>query len=324
MIPGGRRSRPSAEAVARQAEARREQARAQLEAACEDLRSSDGWQRFAKARALLRGYSLNNTLLILAQRPDATTVASFRHWTELGRQVRRGERALRIWAPSVRRERDEATGEDAPAVRAFVLVPVFDISQTDGPPLPEPPAVRPLTGNSHNHLLPGLERQATDAGYVVERHEAMPGGAGGYVDHRRKVIALSAGLARNGEVAVLVHELAHVHGARYSEFDRAGAEVVAETAAFVALSAARLDTSVQAIPYVSGWADAAPKEISGYAEAVHRIATRLEMGLGLNDEHRAHERADRANLGRSSTPSRRGRTRPGEIVGPPAPRGRPR
>lgn len=309
MTPGGRRSPASTDAAARQAEARREQARAQLEAACEELRSTEGWQRFAKARALLRDYSLNNTLLILAQRPDATTVASFRHWTELGRQVRRGERALRIWAPSVRRERDEATGEETAAVRAFVLVPVFDISQTDGPPLPEPPPVRPLTGDSHAHLLPGLKRQAADAGYAVERHDLMPGGAEGYVDHRRKVIAISAGLAPNGQVAVLVHELAHVHGARYAEFGRAGAEVVAETAAFVALSAARLDTSGQAVPYVSGWADAAPKEIAGYAEAVHRIARVLERGLGLEvgpRERSAAEVAESQRLVRSVTDERTG------------------
>ncbi|MGE0028020.1 MAG: ArdC-like ssDNA-binding domain-containing protein [Thermoleophilia bacterium] len=309
MTPGGRRSRPGAEAAARQAEARREQARAQLEAASEELRSSEGWQRFARARALLRGYSLNNTLLILAQRPDATTVASFRHWTELGREVRRGERALRIWAPSLRRERDEATGEEKATVRAFVLVPVFDISQTDGPPLPEPPPVRPLTGDSHAHLLSALERQAADAAYAVERHDAMPGGADGFVDHRRRVIALSAGLAPNGQVAVLVHELAHVHGARYAEFGRAGAEVVAETAAFVALSAARLDTSGQAIPYVAGWADAAPKEISGYAEAVHRIARVLERGLGLEvglRERSAVEVAEPRRLARSWADERKG------------------
>ncbi|MGD9573740.1 MAG: ArdC-like ssDNA-binding domain-containing protein [Thermoleophilia bacterium] len=309
MTPGGRRGRPSAEAAAQLVEARREQARAQLEAACEELRSSEGWQRFAKGRALLRGYSLNNTLLILAQRPDATTVASFRHWTELGRQVRRGERALRIWAPSVRRERDEATGEETAAVRAFVLVPVFDIAQTDGPPLPEPPPVRPLTGDSHAHLLPGLERQAEEAGYVVERHDAMPGGAEGFVDHRRRVIALSASLAPNGQVAVLVHELAHVHGARYAEYGRAGAEVVAETAAFVALSAARLDTSGQAIPYVSGWAEAAPKEISGYAEAVHRISRVLECGLELDEPGRRQSITLGRGVDQSARRSASGRAR---------------
>lgn len=281
MTPRRSGHRPSREAAALQAEERREQARAHFEAACNELRSSDGWQRFAKARALLRGYSLNNTLLILAQRPNATTVASFRHWSELGRQVRRGERSLRIWAPSVRRERDEATGNETTSVRAFVLVPVFDISQTDGPPLPEPPPVIPLSGDSHAHLLAGLERQASEAGYLLERRAQMPGHAEGFVDHREKQIVLSAALEPNGQVAVLIHELAHVHGARYEEFGRAGAEVVAETAAFVALSAVRLDTTGQSVPYVSGWADAAPKEIAAYAEAVHRIAAELELGLGL-------------------------------------------
>jgi len=281
MTPRGSGHRPSREAAAQQAEERREQARAYFEAACNELRSSEGWQRFAKARALLRGYSLNNTLLILAQRPDATTVASFRHWSELGRQVRRGERSLRIWAPSVRRERDEATGSETTSVRTFVLVPVFDISQTDGPPLPEPPAAVPLSGDSHAHLLAGLERQASEAGYVVERRAQMPGRAEGFVDHRGKRIVLSAALEPNGQVAVLVHELAHVHGARCQEFGRAGAEVVAETAAFVALSAANLDTIGQSVPYVAGWATAAPKDLAAYADAVHRIVSSLEGGLGL-------------------------------------------
>jgi antirestriction protein ArdC len=280
------RPRPDRGTAAAQAEARREQARAQFEAACDELRSSEGWLRFAKARALLRGYSLNNTMLILAQRPEATTVASYRRWLELGRQVRRGEQSLRIWAPSVRRERDESTGEETTSVRAFVLVPVFDVSQTEGPPLPEPPPVTPLTGDSHAHLLLGLEQGASEAGYAVERREAMPGQAQGFVDHERRVIALSSALEPNGQVAVLVHELAHVHGARYRAFGRAGAEVIAETAAHIALSATRLDTRAQSVPYVSGWADAAPKELADYADAVHRIAATLERGLGLKPDAR--------------------------------------
>lgn len=305
MTPRGSGHRPSRKAAAQQAEERREKARAHLEAACNELRSSEGWQRFAKARALLRGYSLNNTLLILAQRPDATTVASFRHWSELGRQVRRGERSLRIWAPSMRRERDEATGEETASVRAFVLVPVFDISQTEGPPLPEPQPVIPLTGDSHAHLLAGLERQASEAGYVVERRAQMPQHAEGFVDHRGKRIVLSAVLEPNGQLAVLVHELAHVHGARYQQFGRAGAEVVAETAAFVALSAAGLDTAGQSVPYVSGWADAAPREIAAYADAVHQVAAKLERGLGLSIEHRIPEalRATRPQVAHDERPA---------------------
>ncbi|WP_217923130.1 ArdC-like ssDNA-binding domain-containing protein [Miltoncostaea oceani] len=266
------------------AEARREEARARFEAACEDLRSSEGWQRFAKARALLRGYSLTNTLLILSQRPDATTVASYRRWIALERQVRRGEQALRIWAPSVRRERDGKTGEEAAAVRRFVLVPVFDISQTEGPPLPEPPPIAPLTGASHAHLLRHLEEDAARAGYRVERHDVMPGRSQGYVDHHHHLIVLASTLAPNGEVAVLVHELAHVHGARYDELGRAGAEVVAETAAHITLAGVGLDTGRQSVPYVAGWADAAPQTLASYADATHRIASALESALRLGHE----------------------------------------
>lgn len=276
-----RRRERDAEEAAHRAAQRREEARQRLEAACEDLRSSEGWQRFAKARALLRGYSLNNTLLILSQRPDASVVASYRRWAELGRQVRRGERALRVWAPSTRRERDPAGGEEAEVVRTWVLVPVFDVSQTDGPPLPELPRPAPLRGMSHAHLLPDLERGAGEAGYAVERRGELPAGTEGYVVHARRLIVLSDALSPNGRVAVLVHELAHVHGARYGDFGRAGAEVVAETAAYVVLSGAGLDTGRQSVPYVAGWADAAPKEMAAYAEAVHRIAARIESNLGL-------------------------------------------
>jgi hypothetical protein len=100
-------------------------------------------------------------------------------------------------------------------------------------------------------------------------------------------IVVADRLEPNGQVAVLVHERAHVHGARYRDFGRAGAEVVAETAAFIILSAARLDAAGQSVPYVAGWADAAPKEMVAYAEAVHRIAAKLEEGLGLSIEARA-------------------------------------
>ncbi len=70
----------------------------------------------------------------------------------------------------------------------------------------------------------------------------------GFVDHERRLIALSAALEPNAHFAVLVHELAHVHGGRYEELGRAGAEVVAETAAFVALSTTGLDTAGQSAP----------------------------------------------------------------------------
>jgi hypothetical protein len=90
----------SAEATAEPGRGRREQARRQLEVAFEALGAPENWRRFAEGRAVLRGYSHGNTMLILAQRPDATIVASYGRWLELGRQVRRGETTMRVWEPS--------------------------------------------------------------------------------------------------------------------------------------------------------------------------------------------------------------------------------
>ncbi|MFC7741072.1 ArdC family protein [Nocardiopsis composta] len=96
-------------------------------------------------RAWLRRYSINNTMLILLQRPDATDVRPIKEWNKAGRRVRKGERGIRILAPCRYRARDDdgnpVTDDDgAPLyrVRTFKVVSVFDVSQTDGDPLPEP------------------------------------------------------------------------------------------------------------------------------------------------------------------------------------------
>jgi len=181
----------------------------------------------------------------------------------------------------MRRETDEATGEERLAVRTWVLVPVFDISQTEGPPLPEPPPLQPLAGDSHAYLLPVLEEQAGRAGYRVERRAEMPGGAQGLVDHRSRVIALSSALQPNDEVAVLVHELAHVHRARYREFGRAGAEVVAERRP-TWHSRRRASTPARR-PFLRRRLGRGRAEgPGGVRGGVHRIAAELEGALGLS------------------------------------------
>jgi antirestriction protein ArdC len=82
---------------------------------------------------------MGNTMLIAMQRPDATQVAGFKAWQELGRQVRTGEHSIRIMAPMSVKDRDEQGQETGERVVFFRAVSVFDIAQTDGEPLPEPP-----------------------------------------------------------------------------------------------------------------------------------------------------------------------------------------
>src|ERR1019366_10094046 len=80
-------------------DAKRAEQRTLVEASCREMLSSEGWRRFAETRASFHRYSLGNCQLIAYQRPDATQVAGFKAWQELGRQVRKGARSIRILAP---------------------------------------------------------------------------------------------------------------------------------------------------------------------------------------------------------------------------------
>ena len=87
---------------------RRQEAREQLERAVEALAQSEGWAAWVRTRATFRQYSLSNQFLIAMQCPDATRVAGFKAWQKLGRQVRKGERGIRILAPRTYKAKDDA------------------------------------------------------------------------------------------------------------------------------------------------------------------------------------------------------------------------
>ena len=126
--------------------AKREESRELIESAARELLTSEGWQRFAEVRGSFHRYSFGNCMLIAMQRPDATRVAGFHKWQDLGRQVRKGEHGIRILAPHTYKGTDD-NGEEETRVY-FRAVSVFDLSQTDGEPLPEI-RCEPLTGDSH-------------------------------------------------------------------------------------------------------------------------------------------------------------------------------
>ena len=99
----------------------------------EALRDSDRWTAFLDFAAAFHAYSLGNVLLILSQRPDAERVAGFRKWQGLGRQVRKGEKAVRIFGYSTKKvtEEDENGDEVEKRIARFPILSVFDIAQTD-------------------------------------------------------------------------------------------------------------------------------------------------------------------------------------------------
>jgi N-terminal domain of anti-restriction factor ArdC len=247
-----------------------------------------------RSRNGLSRYSFGNQLLIAMQCPDANYVAGFRAFLELGRCVRKGERAIRILAPMAIRSKDtegarERGQEDGYTRRVvFRAVPVFDVSQTEALPDREPvaldPPSQPVGGDSHGGLLEPLAELAKELGYSVSRRE-LDGLAEGWCDSRKKEIVLNSSLPANGQVRVLVHEIAHALGIGYAEYGRRRAEVLVDTATYIVCSSVGLDVSGSNVPYVAGWGEEGELDaIRGYAETIDGVARRIEEGVRRNSE----------------------------------------
>lgn len=253
--------------------AKREESRELLEQAARELLTSDGWRAWADTRAKFHRYSFGNCMLIACQRPDATRVAGFRKWQGLERQVRKGEKAIRILAPMKVTHEDEDTGDKRSFMR-YRAVSVFDIAQTDGEALPECPG-DDITGDSHAHLLPKLEALAATIGWTVEYGPTLP--ADGWAQPRGKRIMIGEHLTSpNRQVRTLIHELVHAQGLDYSEHNRPVCEVLTETAAYVACRSLGLDTAGMSVPYVAGWSHGTLDDIKAHAARVDELARVIE------------------------------------------------
>lgn len=260
-------------------ETKRAEARDAIHRAARALLTSDGWRKWAETRATFHDYSLNNCMLIAMQCPEATHVAGFKAWKQLGRQVRKGEHSIKIMAPMVVKQRDDNGEETDETITLFRAVSVFDISQTDGEPLPEPPC-EPITGNSHAPYIGKLERFAKSTGYCVEYRPLEH--SGGFCSESEKLICISTNVtSANAHVRTFIHELAHAVGVpTYKEHGRADAEVIVETAAVIVCGSIGLDTSGESIPYIAGWGEDNDVEaIRRYAETVDTIARTLENAV---------------------------------------------
>ena len=224
-------------------EQRRNAERERVKEAAEQLLTSEGWQRWVRARSMFHRYSAHNTMLLALdfhlRGIDPEPVARFRTWLKLGRCVRKGEHGIRI-AARVRSKKAEPEAEetepqlDKRPVR-FTAVSVFGLSQTDPLPgveqLPLEPPCEPLTGGSHAHLLEPLGKLATELGYAVT-FEEVAGASGGWCDAHAKRIVVDSSQAVNGQVRTLVHELVHALGVNYQTHTRREAEVIVDTAIF--------------------------------------------------------------------------------------------
>ena len=266
---------------------RRRRDRERLQAAAEQLLTSEGWQRWVRARAVFHSYSLHNSLLLAhqchARGIQPRRVAGFRTWLKLGRAVRKGEHALSILAPVAVKDRDEHGEETGKRPVFFRTASVFADVQTD--PLPgvepaplEPPSV-PIDGDSHGHLLEPLARLAAEIGFSMSFAQ-LDGQRGGFCDYQAKRIVIDECQAPNAKVRVAIHELAHALGVSSKRFGLERAEVIVECAAFVVAAGLHLQTGCESIPYIAGWGeDGALEAVSEAAELIDEIARRIEDAI---------------------------------------------
>jgi len=216
--------------------------------------TSDGFAHYLRAMSRFPTYSPNNVALIHAQRPDAIRVAGYRAWQVLGRQVRKGERGIRIIAPCRTRVETEEQGLRTTIITGFTVRTVFDFAQTEGDPLPVPPIHGALVGDAtmtdvvRTELVAWLKSQ----GATVTRTDT--GRANGYYLPRTREIAVHRDLVGLREVKTLVHEAAHFVADHCGNVKWEDAETVAESAAYVTLAHFGLDTSGYSFGYVAHWA----------------------------------------------------------------------
>src|SRR5438128_2001817 len=136
-----------------------------------------------------------------------------------------------------------------------------------------------------------LQRLADELGYGVSRGP-LEGSADGWCDQSNKEIVINGELPGNAQVRVLVHELAHALGIGYREHGRRRAEVIVDTVTYIVCGSLGLDTSASTVPYVAGWGeDGNLDAIRGCAEAVDRIARRIEDSLRSHSQASADEAA---------------------------------
>ena len=208
----------------------------------DEVRKSEFFKAYLNTAAKFWRYSYRNQLLIMAQYPFATRVAGFRAWQEIGRNVKKGSKAIRILAPctkKIAREEKEANEKPESILTYFVPVCVFDVSQTDGRPLPSFDVE--LEGSSQQWLLDSLLLYCKKLDIGVEFREFGVNNVYGY--SKGGHIAINSRQSVNSQASTMVHEIAHelLH-TRHSQTTRQVMEIQAEGVAYVVAKALGVET----------------------------------------------------------------------------------
>ena len=278
-----------------------------LEEGLKELFESEKYKTYLSTMSKFHNYSFNNTLLIAMQRPEATLVAGYKAWQKnFERHVNKGENAIRILAPApykIKEERDKldpVTGEmmfdenGMPqkeqvevTIPAFRAVSVFDVSQTDGKPIPELEAQELLsTVEGYEDFVQALMNVAT----IPIGFEDIPGDSKGYFHTEEKRIAVQENMSESQTLKTMVHEVAHsmLHNKEINRDDlmeapikdRNTKEAEAESVAYTVCQHFGIDTSDYSFGYIAGWSSGKDiKELKSSLDTIRKTASELITGI---------------------------------------------
>lgn len=276
-----------------------------LEAGLKELFESEKYKSYLSTMSKFHNYSFNNTLLIAMQKPEATLVAGYQAWQKnFERHVNKGEKAIRILAPApykIKEERDKldpVTGEmmfdengmpqkeeTEVTIPAFRAVSVFDVSQTDGKPIPE------LEVNELLSTVEGYEdfvQALMNISPVPIAFEDIPGDSKGYFSTAEKRIAVQENMSESQTLKTMVHEVVHsmLHDKEVNQSmdipvkDRNTKEVEAESVAFTVCQHFGIDTSDYSFGYIAGWSSGRNmKELKSSLDTIRKTASELITGI---------------------------------------------
>ena len=276
-----------------------------LEQGLKELFESEKYKSYLNTMSKFHNYSFNNTLLIAMQKPEATLVAGYKAWQKnFDRHVNKGEKAIRILAPApykIKEERDKldpVTGEllfdenGMPqkenveiTIPAFRPVSVFDVSQTDGKPIPEIETAELLqTVEGYEDFVKALMEVAP----VPIGFEDIPGESKGYFHTEEKRIAVQENMSESQTRKTMVHEVAHsmLHNKELNKDmdtpvkDRNTKEVEAESIAYTVCQHFGIDTSDYSFGYIAGWSSGKEMtELKASLDTIRRTASELITGI---------------------------------------------
>ncbi len=245
--------------------------------------TSERYREYLKFMSRFTNYSANNTMLIMMQKLDATLVASYGKWKQLGRQVDKGQSGIEILAPvayktnqimEIERPVTDEFGNkvynadgteqtetlEKPIMDiAFKKVYVFDVSQTSGKEIPDP--VQELQGEIDADKKEAMLKALSRATGIDITFEDIKGGAKGYYSPSENKIVVQSGMSDAQTLKTAIHESAHklLHDPDLKidtvQSPRSEKEVQAESTAFIVAERFGLDTSDYSFPYIASWSD---------------------------------------------------------------------